>query len=107
MLSRHRETHLLAQADSWPSVERKEDEGVLHEIFLETLIEETVGVKLLGYVTVAVCVSTLVVRVANMTVPSGPQRSLRLCIMNTEYGTLQTNARNQCELSNEGNDGRT
>ena len=40
--------HLLAEADARTAVERQEDEGVGNEVFLETLVDEAVGIELLG-----------------------------------------------------------
>lgn len=38
---------LLAEANARPGVERKEDEGILEEVFLEPVVEEAIRVELL------------------------------------------------------------
>ena len=39
---------LLTEADSWASVEWDEDEGFWDEVFLDTSVEEAIGVEHLG-----------------------------------------------------------
>ena len=42
-------SYLLAQTDPRTGVERQEDEGVGNEVFLETLVDEAVGIELLSW----------------------------------------------------------
>ncbi len=41
-------THLLSETNTRTSIKWKEDERVGSEILLETIVEESVGIKLLG-----------------------------------------------------------
>ena len=80
-------TNLLAKTNTRACIERQEDERVLDQIFLDTLIEETVRIKLFGCI---LCVWPMMAgRQRDQShLPSGPQRSLRRCITKTEYTIL-------------------
>ena len=41
-------TYLLAEADTRTCVERDEDEGIWGEVLLDALVEEAVGVEVIG-----------------------------------------------------------
>ena len=42
-------THLLSKADTRSSVEWQEDERLRGEVFLETVVQETIWVEFVGY----------------------------------------------------------
>ena len=72
-------TRLLAEADARAGVEGHEDERVLHEVLLEATIDEAVRIKLHSY-DIGQYVEWFSQR--SDSVPSGPQISLRRCMIN-------------------------
>ena len=77
--------YLLTKTNARASIEWKEDEWLWCEILVQTIVEEAVGIKFFS------CPGRSNQRKQTTRkglLPSGPQRSFRRCMMNTEYATL-------------------
>ena len=88
---KHREmrTNLLTQANTWTSVEGKENESVVQEILLESVVEESIGIEFVRLGKNNLLIKKRDKCDISADIPSGPQRSFRRCIMRTEYEILE------------------
>lgn len=82
---RRQESYLLPEADAWAGVKWQEDERILRDVFLEARVQETVGVEFFRWKIMSI---NAIIDTSDHGIPSGPQRSVRLCIMKTEYAVL-------------------